>query len=279
MSHRIIVWIILGLLCFASVAGAMSSANYALNWTVIGGGGGAAGSSSYKMQSTVGPLAGHSSSSSFRLYGGFWQMMTTPSSDKIGVFRPTTHTFYLDWNGNGRWDGGVTDRAFNFGLNGDSPVAGDWNALGKTSIGVFRPSTHTFYLDWNGNGVWNGAATDRQYNFGLTGDTPISGDWNTLGKTCIGVFRPTTHTFYLDWNGNGRWDGGVTDRTFSFGLNGDIPVSGDWNSLGKTCIGVFRPTTHTFYLDWNGNGRWDGGVTDRAYNFGLTGDRPVSGVW
>jgi len=207
---------------------------------------------------------------------GDWNSLGKTS---IGVFRPTTHTFYLDWNGNGRWDGGVTDRAISFGLNGDTPVSGDWNTLGKTSIGVFRPTTHTFYLDYNGNGRWDGGVTDRAFNFGLNGDIPVSGDWNGIGRTCIGVYRPSTRMFYLDWNGNGRWDGGVTDRAFNFGLNGDIPVSGDWNGIGRTCIGVYRPTTHTFYLDWNGNGRWDGGVTDRAYNFGLNGDRPVSGVW
>jgi len=35
-----------------------------------------------------------------------------------------------------------------------------------------------FYLDYNGNGVWNGASIDRQYNFGITGDIPISGKWS-----------------------------------------------------------------------------------------------------
>jgi hypothetical protein len=86
--------------------------------------------------------------------------------------------FYLDVNGNGAWNGAVTDRANNFGLTGDIPVSGDWNLDGRTEIGVFRPSTHTFYLDVNGNGAWNGAVTDRANNFGLTGDTPVSGKWS-----------------------------------------------------------------------------------------------------
>jgi hypothetical protein len=85
--------------------------------------------------------------------------------------------FYLDANGNGAWNGAVTDRAYNFGLTGDIPVSGDWNADGTTDIGVLRPSTHMFYLDANGNGAWNGAVTDRAYNLGLTGDTPVSGKW------------------------------------------------------------------------------------------------------
>ncbi len=67
MSYRVIVWALVGLLCLAGIASAMSSANYALNWSVIGGGGGGGGSISYKMQSTVGLIAGYSSSSSFKL--------------------------------------------------------------------------------------------------------------------------------------------------------------------------------------------------------------------
>ncbi|MCK9593954.1 MAG: PKD domain-containing protein, partial [Methanoregula sp.] len=66
-------------------------------------------------------------------------------------------------------------------------------APGATSrIGVFRPSSHSFYLDANGNGAWNGAGIDRTNNFGLAGDIPVSGDWNHDGITDIGVFRPST---------------------------------------------------------------------------------------
>jgi PKD repeat protein/predicted secreted protein len=198
---------------------------------------------------------------------------------EIGVFRNSTHMFYLDYNGNGVWNGGVTDRQYNFGLSGDIPRPGDWNADGRTDIGVYRPSTHVFYLDYNGNGAWNGASIDRQYNFGLTGDIPITGDWNADGRTDIGVYRPSTHVFYLDYNGNGAWNGASIDRQYNFGLSGDIPRPGDWNADGRTEIGVFRNSTHLFYLDFNGNGAWNGASIDRQYNFGLTGDKPLSGKW
>jgi hypothetical protein len=86
--------------------------------------------------------------------------------------------FYEDLNGNGVWEGPVTDRSFNtFGISGDLPVTGDWNFDGTTEVGVFRPSTHTFYLDFNANGVWDGPSSDRSYVFGLSGDTPVSGKW------------------------------------------------------------------------------------------------------
>jgi hypothetical protein len=198
---------------------------------------------------------------------------------EIGVFRPSTHLFYLDYNGNGAWNGAAVDRSYNFGITGDIPITGDWNNDSKSEIGVFRNSTHLFYLDYNGNGAWNGAAVDRTYNFGINGDIPITGDWNNDGISEIGVFRPTTHLFYLDYNGNGAWNGAAVDRTYNFGITGDMPISGDWNSDGRTDIGVFRPSTHLFYLDYNGNGAWNGAAVDRTYNFGITGDMPISGKW
>jgi PKD repeat protein len=200
--------------------------------------------------------------------------------ENIGVFRDSTHLFYLDYNGNGAWNGGVVDRSYNFGISGDLPVAGDWNGDGITEIGVYRNSTRTFYLDYNGNGAWNLAPIDRSFTYGSTGDLPLSGDWNNDGVYEIGVYRPSNHTFYLDYNGNGLLESPPADRSYpNFSTTGDIPVSGDWNNDGVSEICVFRPSTHLFYLDYNGNGVWNGAVTDRQYNFGLTGDLPVSGDW
>jgi len=204
--------------------------------------------------------------------------VTIPAS-KIGVFRNSTHLFYLDYNGNGVWNGALTDKSYNFGISGDKPITGDWNSDGITEIGVFRPSTHLFYLDYNGNGVWNGAVIDKSYNFGITGDTPISGDWNLDGRTEIGVFRNSTHLFYLDYNGNGVWNGATIDKSYNFGITGDIPITGDWNNDRKTDIGVFRTSTHLFYLDYNGNGAWNGASIDKSYSFGITGDIPITGDW
>ncbi|MCA1915754.1 SBBP repeat-containing protein [Methanospirillum hungatei] len=130
-------------------------------------------------------------------------------------------------------------------------AVGDWNVVlttgGQTvtksngftvagaaqdSIGVFRG--RTWYLDYNGNGVWNGPSTDRQYTFGLVGDVPVSGDWDKDGRTSIGVFRWSTRTWYLDYNGKGVWNGPSTDRQYKFGLTGDIPITGKWSGTSGT---------------------------------------------
>ena len=200
-------------------------------------------------------------------------------SSKVGLFRPASGTFYLDQNGNGTWDGCGTDRCLSIGMTGDIPLVGDWNGNGATKVGVFRPSAGTFYLDHNGNGTWEGCATDRCLQIGLTGDIPVVGDWNNSGSSKVGLFRPSDGTFYLDYNGNGRWDGCSTDRCLSIGLNGDVPVVGDWNDSGTAKVGTFRSSTGTFYLDYNGNGIWDGCSTDRCLAIGMAGDIPLVGDW
>jgi hypothetical protein len=189
--------------------------------------------------------------------------------------------WYLDFNGNDQWDPGAdtTIAAGSFGLGDDIPITGDWNGDGITKIGVFRNGA--WYLDFNGNGQWDPAIDTivTAGSFGLPDDIPITGDWNGDGITNIGVFR--NGAWYLDINGNYQWDPGVdlVFRAGSFGLPGDIPVTGDWNGDGLTNIGVFR--NGAWYLDATGNGNWDPGadLIIRAGSFGLPDDIPVTGDW
>ena len=205
--------------------------------------------------------------------------ITESNSSRIGVFRASTGKWYLDLNGNDHWDGCAIDGCYTFGMNGDLPVAGDWNNDGVSEVGTFRPGTGMWYLDLNGNDQWSGCGTDSCIHFGMSGDLPVAGDWNNSGPAKVGVFRPTTGMWYLDYNGNGQWDGCGTDRCINFGMSGDQPVSGDWDGSGSGKVGVFRPSTGWWYLDYNGNGQWDGCGTDRCINFGMSGDQPVSGDW
>ncbi|MDD1698568.1 MAG: PKD domain-containing protein [Methanoregula sp.] len=139
-----------------------------------------------------------------------------------------------------------------------------------SEIGVYR-GARNWYLDTSGNGAWG--AGDSAFGFGVLGDIPVTGDWNSDGKTEIGIFRDG-RTWYLDTSGNGAW--GAGDSTYGFGITGDIPVTGDWTSDGKTEIGVFRGG-RTWYLDTSGNGAW--GAGDSTYGFGIAGDIPVTGDW
>ena len=106
------------------------------------------------------------------------------------------------------------------------------------------------------------------------------GDWNGAGAEKIGVFRPSLGQWFLDLNGNGKWDGSPKDAILGpFGSLGDLPVVGDWDGSGKTKIGVFRPSTGEWFLDLNGNGSFDGCQVDFCHSFGQPGDLPVVGKW
>jgi hypothetical protein len=97
----------------------------------------------------------------------------------VGLFRAGTGEWFLDFNGNKSWGGCGKDRCItSFGVAGDRPVTGDWNASGTSKIGVFRPSTGEWFLDHNENGKWDGCGVDVCLaNFGLAGDVPIIGKW------------------------------------------------------------------------------------------------------
>jgi hypothetical protein len=202
---------------------------------------------------------------------------------KIGIYRPGTRQFFLDRNGDGLFNNCTLDRCTGaFGLSGDLPVVGNWlGGANPTRIGVFRPNTQSWILDKNGNGVVDNCTVDLCLGpFGGMTDKPVAGDWNGDGKAEIGVFRPSTGQWFLD-NGNGQWNGcGIELCVGSLGVNTDKPVVGDWTGDGKTKIGVYRPSNMMWYLDRNGDGKWNGCAVDLCIGpFGLSMDQPVAGAW
>ncbi len=245
-------------------------------------------------------------------YGGVKTITAFDNGDAVGVFRKTTPraTFYLDYDGDFIWSKDIWDidgdgdygedglikipnatwftlepieRRYNFGYPTDLPFAGDWNGDGLSEIGVYRPSENKFYLD-TGDGMWQTGVDITSSTFGMAGDVPIIGDWNGDGKDEIGVFRIESDgrgLFSLDYNGNRQWDSGI-DKTYYFGTRGDIPVAGKWNNSSNSYIGVYRPSTFTFYLDWDGNYQWSSS-SDKSYAFRPTGAStnlvPIVGNW
>ena len=203
----------------------------------------------------------------------------------IGVFRPSTAEWLFDTNGNGQWDGCNIDRCLRSGISQESlPIVGDWTGAGVDMIGEVIPGRSAkWYLDRNGDGVMDNCNSDACLKFSINdGDFPVVGDWDGTGTAKIGTFRSSTGSWSLDVNGDGQWKNCKFEICVkSFGTPGDRPVVGDWSGLGTAKIGLYRPATGEWFLDLNGNGKWDGCGPDGCSPFlgKLDGDLPVVGMW
>lgn len=222
---------------------------------------------------------------------GSW---TGNGASNIGTFNAATGSWHLDTNGNGVWDGCAVDTCVNaFGQPGDLPVTRKLSGLNGSIIGTFTPRTVTMVrrrktvkqglwnFDLNGNSNFDGCSPDECDTFGKMDVLPVVGDWNGTGQEEVGVFLPKKGYWYLDANGNGILDKCRVDACLKkFGIRGDMPVVGDWDGTGKVRIGVFRPSTGQWFLDTNGNGKFDGCKVDACLGpFGQPGDLPVVGKW
>ncbi len=78
----VLVW----LLCLLAAGGAsaQASANYALNWSVVGSGGCEIASASYAMQSTVGQTAIGLASDGYKIEAGYWHRIAGGESEVCG---------------------------------------------------------------------------------------------------------------------------------------------------------------------------------------------------
>lgn len=119
-------------------------------------------------------------------------------------------------------------------------MAGDWNGDGIDTIGVYRPSTLSFYLR-NSN---SGGPEDIIFQYGVPGNVPMTGDWNGDGVDTIGVFLDD-HWMLRDSNSNG-----YHDYDFDYGVAGVLPIVGDWDANGTDTIGVVDTTSNPPWLTW-----------------------------
>jgi hypothetical protein len=217
----------------------------------------------YPITATLGTLAAQNYT--FTFVNGTLTVSAPPTGDStIGAYDPATATFYLR-NSN---TSGCANETFNFGWmpasnqrDADSetsapaliPLSGDWIGQGYDTVGLYDPSTSTFYL------TTSNATGCAQITFGFgwvpaagrTALVPVAGDWtgqtnSTTGCPIdtVGLYDPSTSTFYLR-NSNTT---GTADITASLGAAGMMPVVGDWQGNGTTLIGVMDPTTSQFYL-------------------------------
>jgi hypothetical protein len=191
-------------------------------------------------------------------------------SDAIGVYRPSTKTFYLR---NALTPGAPQITApIALAETADVALTGDWNADGIDTPALYRPATSTFYL-WDRWSELSIATADYAVVFGSPGDRPLVGDWDADGRDGIGVFRPSNGTQYLKQ----RLLAGTPDYSIGFGLASDIAVAGDWNLDGVSSAGVYRPGDARFRVS---NRNTTGAVVeDASYPLGSNGLQPFTGDW
>jgi uncharacterized protein (TIGR03118 family) len=157
---------------------------------------------------------------------------------RVGVFRPMTHQWFLS-KSNGSYTAATTIQIDNFGMNGDIPVVGKWNAPpGNTTtvgdkLGVFRPSTGQWFLSQDNTNFISISSANVLFvsNFGAAGDMPVVGDWTGTGSAKIGIFRPSSGTWFLSQD-NTTFGTGHTIAPIMFGSQGDMPLGGAWQLAG-----------------------------------------------
>ncbi len=224
----------------------------------------------------------------------------------VGVFDRATATFVLRLGNSPQ----SPFRRVRFGSAGDVPVVGDWNGDGRTDLGVYRAATHTFEI------AEGGVVRTISTPFSVGRDEqPLAGDWDGGGRDTVALYRPADHLLRWaaanlpdtqwrqtreeggansvvagKWRCNGRTElaffsppgsfrfpaDDAAGTPFPFARSGDVPVAGDWNGDGTVTIGVYRPSSGTFFL----RNAFSEGPADVVVRFDASpGAVPVVGIW
>ncbi len=169
----------------------------------------------------------------------------------ISLFRPSTGVWFILNSNNSSFS------IFQFGQNGDKPVAEDYDGDGRTDAAVYR------------NGGWfrlkSSTGTVDGIGFGLPSDIAAPADFDGDGKADVAVFRPSEGRWYIFPTGSTNFN------VVTFGLGGDVPVPADYDGDGKADVNLFRPSSGTWYRLNSTNG------TFAALQFGSPGDQPQLG--
>jgi hypothetical protein len=158
----------------------------------------------------------------------------------------------------GNFDFNEGEDSFQWGVNGDVPVGGDYDGDNRTEFTVFRPSNGTWYIFQSRTQQFSAV------QWGQSGDKLVPADYDYDGITDIAVFRPSNGTWYVRRSS----DNGLT--AFQFGISSDIPLTGDFDGDGRADFAVYRPSSGTWYLQQTTAGF-------RAVQFGISTDQPVPG--
>lgn len=196
----------------------------------------------------------------------------------VAVWRPSNGTWFALRSSNS------TVMITQWGSAGDTPIVGDYDGDLANDLGVIRPAGGQLrWLVLNSNfgyGFVYGCGTVTPFCgggviWGLTGDRPVSGDFDGDGRTDVAVFRPSDGSWrYLRSSLNiGAAPGATAAAGFSWGSTGDIPQPADYDGDKRTDFAVFRPSAGQWFISNSNNGTYN---TFSAPLWGLATDQPAT---
>lgn len=183
-------------------------------------------------------------------------------------------------------------QAISYGLAQDKPLAGDYDGDGRADMVAIRPEAQ--------NLVWyirpsNSPNKVEAYNFGLSTDQPIVGNFITGTEILGGLSATDLAVVRAESNGKKTWYirsfYGSNSKQIQFGLASDKNVPADYDRDGFTDVAVWRPSNGTWYIfdesanqliikQWGMNGdipvpaQYDASGSPELAVF-----RPSTGVW
>lgn len=145
------------------------------------------------------------------------------------------------------------------------PSASDYDGDRKADLAVFDPGALQFITRASSTGI----VTTRA--FGTAGDTPIGGaDFDGDHRADMVTFRASDNTWHILSSSSGF----AASSAVTWGVAGDIPVSGDYDGDGKADLATFRPSDGT----WNILTSSSGFTASTSTKFGVNTDQPLSGA-
>ena len=193
-------------------------------------------------------------------------------TDTIGVYRPSSRTFYLNDVNAGTFAASSVSMAGSFGSGNFYPITGDWAGNHYDSVGLYDETSTLFYLKYDNLPNTN---ISPIFSYGMAGDQPVSGRWVVgAAHDGIGVYRASNGLILL----RNALSSGSPDFSMVLGSPGDVPVFGDWNGDGATSVGIYRPSGGTFYLGGQACNSCSVSI-GYTFNYGSPNMKPIAGDW
>ena len=170
---------------------------------------------------------------------------------------------------------GSADSQFYYGSSTDTPVPGNWDGVGTTTLGITRSDSNG--LLWKLRNADGGGPATNSFYYGSSTDIPVVGDWDGNGTVTIGIVRRDYSVGQLLWKLRNSNSAGSAEYSFYYGSVNDTPVVGDWDGNGTTTIGIVRDDSGQWL--WKLRNSNSAGPVNTQFDYGVSSADPVTGDW